>query len=115
MHYEIRSITPNQSLSHLVENPGIEERTRVLDELIQVSKYSNLKELKEKYQQLESITMHYIKMKIESIVSKLKSRLNHLVILISLTLEKNTKHQTSHCHIWWRTRALRKGLGSWMS
>jgi hypothetical protein len=40
---EIRSITPNQSLSHLVENPGIEERTRVLDELIQVSKYSNLK------------------------------------------------------------------------
>jgi len=28
-------------------------------------------------------------MKIESIVSKLKSRLNHLIILISLTLEKN--------------------------
>jgi hypothetical protein len=29
-------------------------------------------------------------MKIESIVSKLKSRLTHLIILISLTLEKNT-------------------------
>ena len=29
-------------------------------------------------------------MKIESIVSKLKSRRNHLMILGSLTLEKNT-------------------------
>jgi hypothetical protein len=44
------------------------------------------KESKETYQQFESIILHDNKMKIESIVSKLKSRLNHLIILISLTL-----------------------------
>jgi hypothetical protein len=44
------------------------------------------KGIKRTYQQFESIILHENKMKIESIVSKLKSRLNHLTIFISLTL-----------------------------